>query len=194
MKQTYNQNGKKITARDKKKYIMRVNKWTEDEYRKKYDIFKNKLRAYESYRIAHGADVEIQSPQDVLYKQARAMAREGEEYTPSAEMKRIQSFSAVSITKGRILAQDFESVYSRRAEEKFAYTTAKQFKNFIEDVPLAAEINEKIKDPVKKEEALKALAEHVHAIQAPSGEVFEGETFGSDEASQGFDYSEWLEE
>ena len=45
MKHTYNQNGKKITARDKKKYIMRVNKWTEDEYRKKYVDYKAKRDA-----------------------------------------------------------------------------------------------------------------------------------------------------
>lgn len=191
---TFKQDGKKVTSRDKKRFIMQMNNWTEDEYRKKYDIFKNKLRAYESYRIAHGSDVEIQSPQEVLYRAAKAMKREGEEYMPSLEMQRIQSFSAVSITKGRALAEDFESVYSQRAEAKFSKITQRQFRGLIEDTEMGAEIDAMIEDPVKKEEALKALAEHVHAKQRPTGEIFGGEVYGSDDASQDFDYSEWLEE
>lgn len=174
--------------------IMTANKWTKDQYRKQYDIFKNKLRAYESYRKAHGAKVKEQSPLEVLYTQAKAMKREGASYEPSLEMKRIQSFSAVSITKGRRLAQDLESEYSQRRGETFASTTEKAFAGFISKVSKAQEIVDTIEDPVKREEALKALAEHVHAIQSPTGEVFGGETYGSDDAAEDFDYSEWLED
>lgn len=173
---------------------MAANDWTEEQYRKQYDIFKNKLRAYENYRRAHGAEVETQSPQEVLYRAAKAKKREGSEYTPSLEMQRIQSFSAVSITKGRRLAQDLESEYSRRRGETFAATTAQAFAGFIRDVDKAQEIVDMIEDPVKQEEALKALAEHVHAKQRPSGEVFGGEVYGSDDAAEDFDYSEWLDE
>ena len=173
---------------------MAANDWTEDQYRKQYDIFKNKLRAYESYRRAHGAEVETQSPQEVLYRAAKAKKREGSEYKPSLEMQRIQSFSAVSITKGRRLAEDLESEYSRRRGETFAATTSQAFAGFIRDVDKAQEIVEMIEDPVKQEEALKALAEHVHAKQRPSGEVFGGEVYGSDDAAEDFDYSEWLDE
>ena len=191
---TYSGSGKKVTARQKKAAIMSANNWTEDQYRKQYDLFKNKLRAYESYRKAHGAEVEPQSPQELLYRQAKAKKREGSDYTPSLEMQRIQSFSAVSITKGRRLAEDTESEYSRRRGATFAATTAKSFEGFIRDVPKAQEIVETIEDPVKQEEALKALAEHVHAKQKPSGEVFAGEVYGSDDAAEDFDYSEWLDE
>ena len=191
---TYSGSGAKITARQKKAAIMSANNWTEDQYRKQYDIFKNKLRAYESYRKAHGAEVEPQSPQEVLYRAAKAKKREGSEYKPSLEMQRIQSFSAVSITKGRKLAEDTESEYSRRRGAAFASTTAKAFEGFIRDVPKAQEIVETIEDPVKQEEALKALAEHVHAKQKPSGEVFAGEVYGSDDAAEDFDYSDWLDE
>lgn len=191
---TYSASGKKITARQKKAAIMSANNWTAEQYRKQYDIFKNKLRAYESYKKAHGAEVEPQSPQDVLYRQAKAMQREGAEYQPSLEMRRIQSFSAVSITKGRQLAEDFESEYSQRRAATFAATTSQAFAGFIRDVPKAQEIVDMIEDPVKQEEALKALAEHVHAKQRPSGEVFGGEVYGSDDAAEDFDYSEWLED
>ena len=171
---------------------MAANEWTAEQYRKQYDIFKNKLRAYESYRRAHGAEVETQSPQEVLYRAAKAKKREGAAYSPSLEMQRIQSFSAVSITKGRRLAEDLESEYSRRRGETFAATTSQAFAGFIRDVDKAREIVDTIKDPVKQEEALKALAEHVHAKQRPSGEVFAGEAYGSDEAAEDFDYSQWL--
>lgn len=172
---------------------MAANDWTEEQYRKQYHIFKNKLRAYESYRRAHGVDVEAQSPRDVLYRAAKAKIREGSEYTPSLEMQRIQSFSAVSITKGRRLAQDLESEYSRRRGEAFAVATAQAFAGFIRDVGKAQEIVNTIEDPVKREEALKALAEHVHAKQRPSGEVFGGEVYGSDDAAEDFDYSYWID-
>lgn len=189
---TYSGSGAKVTARQKKAAIMSANNWTDEQYRKQYDIFKNKLRAYESYRKAHGATFKPQSPQELLYRQAKAMKREGSEYEPSLEMKRIKSFSAVSITKGRKLAQDLKSEYSRRRGELFAATTSAAFVNFIRDVPKAREINENIDDPVKKEEALKALAEHVHAKQRPTGEMFAGEVYGSDDAAEDFDYSAYI--
>ena len=50
-----------------------------------------------------------------------------------------------------------------------------------------------VSDPVKREEALKALAEHVHAKQKPSGEVFAGEVYGSDDAAEDFDYGVYLD-
>ena len=190
----YDAAGKKISAAKIKATIMKAHGWTSEQYRKQYDIFKNKLRAYESFRRAHGAEVETQSPQEVLYKQAKAMRREGPNYTPSREMQRIQSFSAVSITKGRKLAEDMTSEYTRRKSDIFASTTALQFKDFIKDTPKAQEIDATISDPVLKEEALKALAEHIHAKQKESGEYFAGEIYGSDDAGEDSDYSEWLKE
>jgi len=184
----------KLNPSEIRETIMKANNWTEDQYRKQYDIFKNKLRAYESYRKAHGANVKEQSPLEVLYRQAQAMKREGASYEPSLEMKRIQSFSAVSITKGRRLAQDLESEYSQRRGEAFARTTEQAFAGFISKVSKAQEIVDTIEDPVKQEEALKALAEHVHAKQKPTGEIYGGETYGSDDAAEDFDYSEWLED
>lgn len=190
---TYSGSGKKVTASQMKRAIMSANDWTEDQYRKKYDLFKNKLRAYESFKRAHGANVAPQSPQEVLYRAAKAKKREGAEYKPSIEMQRIQSFSAVSIKKGRQLANDKESRYSKRRAAAFAAATNKAFEGFIREVPKAREIAENIEDPIKREEALKALAEHIHAKQRPSGEVISGETYGSDVAGDDFDYNQWLD-
>lgn len=176
-----------------KKTIMSANGWTAEQYRKQYDLFKNKLRAYESYREAHGADVKPQSPQQLLYRQAKAMQREGAKYKPSIEMERIKSFSAVSITKGRKLAQDLESAYSRRRGASFEKGTIQQFKGLVNSSRVARDIVDEISDPVRQEEALKALAAHIHAKQTPTGEIFAGEVYGSDEAGEDFDYTEFMD-
>ena len=47
-----------VSTREVKKAIMKENRWTESQYQKKYDLFKNKLRAKESFEIAHGLKVE----------------------------------------------------------------------------------------------------------------------------------------
>lgn len=190
----------KISTRELKATIMKANNWTAEQYRKQYDLFKNKLRAYESYRGAHlGLTREEvkktwQSPQELLYKAAKAKLKYGADYEPSEQMKRIQSFSAESITKGWKKAQDFESTYSQRRAGIFAASTQFAFKDLIDKVPKAAEIDEAIEDPVRKEEALKALAEHIKAKMTPTGAFQSGETYGSDEAGDDFDFEEWLEE
>ena len=190
----------KISTRELKATIMKANNWTAEQYRKQYDLFKNKLRAYESYRGSHlGLTREEvkktwQSPQELLYKAAKAKLKYGADYEPSEQMKRIQRFSAESITKGWKKAQDFESTYSQRRAGIFAASTQYSFKDFIEKVPKAKEIDEAIEDPVRKEEALKALADHIKAKMTPTGAIQMGETYGSDEAGDDFDFEEWLEE
>ena len=182
----------KVSKKQMRETIMKANKWTKDEYRRKYDIFKNKLRAYESYQEAHGKEVKPQSPQVLLYKQARAKMRQGTSYEPSAEMKRIQSFSAVSISKGRKLARDYSSVYSQRRAKSYAKATTSAFAGLIDKVEMAKRIDESIDDPVLKEQALAELAKHIHAKQTKGGAFTGGETYGSDSAGSDFDIDNWL--
>lgn len=183
-----------MTAREVKAEIMKNRGWDKATYQKQYDLFKNKLRAFESYERAHGKKVKPQSPAEVLYRQAKAMAREGNAYQPSITMQRIMSFSAVSITKGRELAKDMESAYSKNRAKTYASATQKAFEKFINDVPKAKEIDDNITDPVKKEQALAKLADHIHAKMKSDGTpVPDGETYGSDVAGDDFDYSAWLD-
>lgn len=191
-----------VSTHEVKKAIMKENRWTESQYQKKYDLFKNKLRAKESFEIAHGLKVERQSPVEVLYKQAQAKERarkSGQKYTPSIAMKRIQSFSAVSITKGRALAQDTESSYSQRSAKVYERSTTKAFRGLIEKNAKAKEIATKVKDPVKREQALKDYAEKIHAKMDEEGKAQEdeaiphGESYGSDESTD-FDYSQYLDD
>lgn len=182
-----------MKAGEAKQFIMSVNKWTEEQYRKQYDLFKNKLRAYESFKKAHGVEVKEQSPLEVLYSQAKAKRLYGPNYVPSIKMRTIQSFSAVSITKGKKLAQDFESAYSKARGKTIEDATKSAFSAFIKSSSKAQEIDEQISDPVKKEAALAALADHIRSKKAPNGQVFKGEEVGSDPMGADFDYSEWLD-
>ena len=161
-------NGKKVamSSREVKQFIMEQNGWTAETYRKQYDIFKNKLNAYESYQRSRGVDVEHQSTTALLFKEAKSKKTYGNDYKPSMKMQQIKSFSAYSITKGRQLAQgDSASARRYQAKEtaKYEAYVQRRFGDLIESNPTAQEINELIKDPVKKEKALSELANKLHA-------------------------------
>lgn len=178
-----------LKSGEAKRTIMRANNWTEEQYRKQYDLFKNKLRAYESFKRAHGVGVKTQSPQELLYKQARAKLREGAEYEPSEKMQQIESFSAVSITKGRKLAADLESVYSKRRTAEYEAYVSSRFDGLVNANAKAAEIAANIDDPVKREQALADYADFLKEQQ--KGAIASGEAVGSGEAVE-FDYSDYL--
>ena len=95
------QNGQrvKMTNREVKSYIMKINGWTTEQYNKQYDILRNKVRSYEAYERASGRTTQTQSVQSLLFKEAKAKKRMGAEYTPSIKMQRIKSFTSVSSGK-----------------------------------------------------------------------------------------------
>lgn len=198
-------NGQRVemSSKEVKAYIMKQNGWTSDEYNKKYDIFKNKLRAYENYERAHGSTAQRQSPAQLLYKEAKAKAREGADYEPSFKMKRIRSFTSVSSGKAGQKALQGKR-YTQRRTALYEDTTNKRFKGFIEHNAKAQEIAKAIKDPVKREKALADYANKVNEkiaeyekeakAQAEQGGVpADREVFGSDDAVD-FDISEYLDD
>lgn len=198
-------NGKKVamTSKEVKQYIMKQNNWTAETYRKQYDIFKNKLNAYESYQRSRGVSVEHQSTTALLFKEAKSKQFYGEDYKPSMKMQQIKSFSAYSITKGRQLAQG-ESASAKRyqAKETAKYDAyiQQRFGGFIESNPTAQKIDETIKDPVKKEKALSELADKLNA-KITDDEVKEAgeaipvstEHYGSSDEID-FDISDYLDD
>lgn len=200
---TRNGNTEKVSNREMKKTIMAANKWTAERYQKEYDMFKNRLRAYESYQEAHGAKVTKQSPAELLYKTAVSKKKYGREYKPSNEMTTIQSFPAYSITKGRKLAKDLNSGYSMARQVALRAKVVGDFQNFIDGVPKAQELVDGIQDAVKLKDALADLAKHIHknqetamksAKESGSPEaIFAGEAYGSDPMSGGYDITRWLD-
>lgn len=180
-----------------KQSIMKANRWTEEQYRKQVDIFKNRLRAYEAYNEARGRKVTKQSPVTILYAQAKAKQRHKGSYTPSSEFRKIQSFSAYSITKGRAVAKERGTRASRRQDAAILQSIGDRMGNFL--VAHAEDVN-KIRDrygdnPALYEKALGAYAEQVHAKTDEAGNVSEddgvpiawGEVAGSPDSVE-FDF------
>lgn len=183
-----------LTAREVKAYVMKERGWTSEQYNKEYDKLRNRLRAYEAYQRQSGVEVETQSPASLLYFESRARKREGAEYQPSLERQRIQAFPSVS--SGKALTRTLE----RRSEtfaRRYRETTDRAFSALIAANPTAAEIAARVQDPVKREQALKALADKLHAKQDAAGRVQAssaipfGQAVGSDDAID-FDIEAYL--
>ena len=183
-----------LTARDVKAYVMKERGWTSEQYNKEYDKLRNRLRAYEAFQRQSGVEVEKQSPASLLYFESRARKREGAEYQPTLELQRVQSFPSVSSGKA------LKSTLERRSEtfaRRYRETTDRAFAGLIAANPTAAEIAARVTDPVKREQALKALADKLHAKQDAAGRVQAssaipfGQAVGSDDALD-FDIEEYL--
>lgn len=195
------QNGKQrvLSSREVKQYIMRANNWTADQYQKQYDIFKNKLRAYESFKEAQGI-TEKQSVVSVLFREAKSKLLYGKNYKPSRKMQQIKSFSAYSISKGREKTKRAD--YQAQQREKYRVYLQGRFglnqenDGFIAQNKGAKRIVEKFKEDakekgepinyVKLEKALADYANKVHAKIDDNDKVQDneavpsGETYGSD--------------
>ena len=122
---------KAISSAEMKRTIAKARGISLEQVDKEYYKFRNKLRAYENFKRAQGDPVEEQSPLNVMYYQAKAQIRKGKRYKPSAQMRVIESFSAVSITKGRQLASDKNSRWFKKKEKELADSYLRDMKKFI---------------------------------------------------------------
>lgn len=199
----YDAKGKQISSKKIKQTIMKAHGWTSTEYRKKYDIFKNKLRAYEEYKRVSGHAVKVQSPVEVLYKQAKSIMKaqkiaiqEGRDptkaYKPSVQMQQIMGFTSVSMGKaGKKLAQSKK--YQAKVNLRMSAYVANRFAGMIDAYGLQDYIDQ-IQDPFKLEKALTEYANKLHAMGTRDkakgdGEAIPlGETEGSDPEVD-FDFS-----
>lgn len=121
----------KLTSREMKSTIAQAYGISIADVDKKYYLFRNRLRAYESFKIASGYEVKRQSPLNVMYKQARDMLKHGADYKPSREFQAINQFSAVSITKGEQLAKATGSRYYRKHQTELGNLALKYYDKFI---------------------------------------------------------------
>lgn len=190
---------RELTAREVKQTIMKANRWSASTYKKKYDIFKNKLRSFEAFENLSGKKVSKQSASQLLYFQAKAKLRKGKDYRPSSLINRINKFT--SISSGKTLSKAISSgkVYIKRRQKLYSDITWKRFKNFIKANKQARSIYEEIKDPVKREEALAAYAnelkmkqdEEQNIINSQAVPFASGEVIGSD-TNIDFDIEKYL--
>ena len=195
----------KLSPTEIKQTIMRAHGWTSEEYIKVRDIFKNRLKNYESFRRAQGIKEAPQSPVELLYKQARTMLREKSNYKPSAKMRQIESFTAVSITQGRRASERQGLAFKRQNLRQTQYVESR-FEGLLRQNKGAQEIVERFKKEASEKDELlnaskleKALSDYANALHdkmnysgSGSGEAIpSGETFGSD-GSIDFDIEEYL--
>ena len=180
-----------MTTREVKAFIMKQNNWTTEQYRKNYDIFKNKLRAYESYQSAQGVKVAQQSVVEVLFKEAKSKQLYGSSYRPSMKMQQIQSFKAYSITRGRSMTASER--YITRENLKYESYINNRFGGLISQNKGAKSIETLFKEEaklnghpvnyVKMEKALTDYANKMHAKIDEEGTVQDNEAIAYGEAS-----------
>lgn len=195
----------KVSPTEIKQTIMRAHGWTSEEYVKARDIFKNRLKNYESFRRAQGINEAPQSPVELLYKQARTMLREKSNYKPSAKMRQIESFTAVSISEGRRASERQGLAFKRQNLRQTQYVE-NRFEGLLRQNKGAQEIVERFKKEASEKGELlnaskleKALSDYANALHekmnysgSGSGEAIPtGESFGSD-GSVDFDIEEYL--
>lgn len=156
-----------LTSREMKSTIAKAYGISLADVDKKYYLFRNRLRAYESFKIENGYEVERQSPLNVMYKQAKAMLKYGSDYEPSREFQAINQFSAVSITKGEQLAKATGSRYYRKHQTELGNLALKNYDKFISAYKSAKELVQAYKEGkisgVNLQEALGQMAKDVKA-------------------------------
>ena len=178
-----------LTSREMKSTIAKAYGISVEDVDKKYYLFRNKLRAYESFKRESGYDVKPQSPLNVMYKQARDMIKHGADYKPSREFQAINQFSAVSITKGEQLAKATGSRYYRKHQTGLGNLAIKNYDKFISAHKSAQELVQAYKEGkitgVNLQEALGQMAKDVKASikeMRRKGGTFAGSSPASGEA------------
>lgn len=179
----------KLTSREMKSTIAKAYGISLADVDKKYYLFRNRLRAYESFKRESGYDVKPQSPLNVMYKQAREMIKHGADYKPSREFQAINQFSAVSITKGEQLAKATGSRYYRKHQTGLGNLALKHYDKFISAHKSAQELVQAYKEGkitgVNLQEALGKMAKDVKASikeMRIKGGTFAGSSPASGEA------------
>lgn len=186
--------GKKVelTATEIKNKIMQWQGWNAQQYKREYNIIRNKLRNFEQYNREHGINVNAQSPQSFIYFESRKMHIEGANYAPSMKMQLIKSFSARSTSKK--VGLKAQATMNFKQEQ---YVN-RRFAGLINANAKAREISLAISDPVKREKALADFANELHLKIKKSGEAesrsaipFSQKTGSTEDIK--FDYSAYLE-
>ena len=174
-----------ITSREMKSTIAKAYGISLKDVDKKYYLFRNRLRAYESFKRESGAEVTPQSPLNLMYKQAKAMLRHGADYKPSNEFEAINTFSAVSISKGEQLAKATGSRYYKKHQAEIGSLALAHFDKFIQAHSNAQELVKAYREGkingVQFQASLAKMSKDVKAIQKQKREGgFSSGMIGSD--------------
>lgn len=174
-------NGKviKLSQSEIKKTIKEHYGWTDIEYKRQYNKFRNSYLNYKEFSKG-----EVKSVSELLYKEVKAKQRYGTEYKQSREMQAIREFSSASTQS--FLNRSEKSDIQRKS--KYLSKVEDQFNSLIFGNTKALEIYEKLKDnPVQLEKALSDFANKLHLVVDQKTKEINGQaipisdqTYGSD--------------
>lgn len=123
---------KPLSAKDIKTRVLQWTGWTKEEYKKEYDILRNKTRNYE---LLTGSKTNIKV-NELLYQQKASEKKYGAHYQPSRLIRAIMATTSAST--GRVQKKGV----STASEAKIAREILQEFKGFTQKSTEGARIAE----------------------------------------------------
>lgn len=149
-------NGQRVelTQTQVKNEIKEFYGWTDAEYKRQYNRFRN---SYINYKTFTGG--EIKSVSNLLYREVKSKKTYDRYYKPSREMQAIREFSSASTQSFTKRTKKSDIKRLKKYHDK-VYT---QFEQFINKNTGAMKIYDKLKDnPIQLEKALSDYADKLH--------------------------------
>lgn len=169
---------RELTPSDVKRTIMHGFGIEKSEYKRFYNLFRNRYVNYQKFYKDQTGETPPQTTTEILYRQAQARIKFGTDYKPSDTIDLISQFSSTST--GRYKATSKESLI---LANRIAKRGIESFKPLIDESPLAHEIYEKSPNDFVAVHRLKIFAERLHKKQAGGSGIPTANIVGSDDTS-----------
>lgn len=169
---------RELTPSDVKRTIMRGFGIEKSEYKRFYNLFRNRYVNYQKFVKSQTGQTPPQTPTEILYRQAQARIKHGTNYKPSDTIELISQFTSTST--GRYKSTSKESL---KLANRIAKHGIESFERLIDESPLAREIYEKAPNDFVALERLKKFADRLHKKQAGGSGIPSANIIGSDDTS-----------
>ena len=169
---------RELTPSDVKRTIMRGFGIEKSEYKRFYNLFRNRYVNYQKFYKDQTGETPPQTTTEILYRQAQARIKFGTDYKPSDTIDLISQFSSTST--GRYKATSKESLI---LANRIAKRGIESFNPLIDESPLAHEIYEKSPNDFVAVHRLKIFANRLHKKQAGGSGIPTANIIGSDDTS-----------
>ena len=169
---------RELTPSDVKRTIMRGFGIEKSEYKRFYNLFRNRYVNYQKFYKDQTGYTPPQTATEILYRQAQARIKHGSDYKPSDTIRLISQFTSTST--GRYKSTSKESF---NLAMRFAKYGIESFKPLIDESPHAREIYEKSPNDFVAVHRLKIFADRLHKKQAGGSGIPTANIISSDDTS-----------
>lgn len=169
---------RELTPSDVKRTIMRGFGIEKSEYKRFYNLFRNRYVNYQKFVKGQTGQAPPQTTTEILYRQAQSRIKHGLNYKPSDTIDLILQFPATST--GRYKATSKESL---KLANRIAKRGIESFERLIDESPLAREIYEKSPNDFVAVERLKKFADRLHKKKSGGSGIPTANIIGSDDTS-----------